>query len=112
VRGAGYRRIHGELVGLGCRVAASKVWKILREVGIELAPSRSGASSWLPRPRRSWVWSLPHRDGVPAPVYVLAFIEHGTRRVHLAVVTAHPTGEWVAQQALNLLMDLGGAPRG
>jgi hypothetical protein len=39
-------------------------------------------------------------------LYVLFFIKHGTRRVHLAGITAHPTGARVIQQARNLLMNL------
>jgi hypothetical protein len=43
-------------------------------------------------------------------LHVLVFIEHGTRRLHLAGITAHPTGAWAAQQARNLVMDLDERP--
>jgi hypothetical protein len=54
----GYRRIQGELVGLGHRLAASTVWSILRSNGIDPAPRRSGPS-WstflAARAKASWL---------------------------------------------------------
>ena len=38
---------------------------------------------------------------------MLVFIEHGTRRMHLGGITAHPTGAWTVQQARNVALDLG-----
>jgi len=108
--GWGYRRIHGELVGLGYDLAPSTVWKILKDAGIDPAPRRSGQTwrAFLEAQTKTILAAdFFHVDTVfLRRLYVLSFIEHGTRRVHLAGITAYPAGEWVTQQARNLLMTL------
>jgi putative transposase len=107
----GYRRIHGELAGLGVKIAASTAWEILKNAGIDPAPRRSGpAWSQFLRSQAEAILACDFLtadllDGTQA--YVLAVIEHATRRIRILGVTLHPTGEWTAQQARNLLMDLG-----
>jgi transposase InsO family protein len=110
--GWGYRRIHGELAGLGVRVAPSTVWSILTKAGIDPAPRRCGPT-WAQFLRSQAeailatdFFTVDLLDG--AQVCCLAVIEHATRRIHILGVTANPTGAWVTQQARNLLMDLDG----
>jgi putative transposase len=108
--GWGYRRIQGELIGLGVKLAASTVWTILKEAGIEPAPKRVG-SSWAEF-LRAQAASIIECDFLTVDTlffkrfYVLFFIELATRRVHLAGITTNPDGPWVTQQARNLLMQL------
>ncbi len=109
--GLGHRRIQGELARLGYAVAASTVWEILQAAGIDPAPRRAGPSwrEFLPAQAHAIIACdfLVVETVRLKRLHVLVFIEHGTRRLHLAGVTAHPTGAWAVQQARNLAMDLG-----
>jgi putative transposase len=109
--GWGHRRIQGELARLGHRIAYSTVWEILKNAGIDPAPQCSGPTwSELLSAQARWIIACDflHVDTVLLRrLYVLIFIEHGTRRLHIGGVTRNPTGSWVAQRARNLAMDLG-----
>jgi len=106
----GYRRIHGELAGLGVKVAASTVWEILKASGIDPGRRQSGLTwSQFLRSQAEAIlacdfFTVDLLDGTQA--YVLAVIEHASRRIQILGITLHPTGEWTAQQARNLLIDL------
>jgi putative transposase len=93
------------------RVSASTVWELLKKAGIDPASRQTGPTwSLFLRSQAETILAcdfftaeLP--NGTQA--YVLAVIEHASRRIRILGVTPHPTGEWTAQQARNLIMDLG-----
>jgi transposase len=109
--GWGYRRIHGELAGLGVKVAASTVWEILKANGLNPARRRTWPtwSQFLRSQADAILASDFFTAGLPGgtQAYVLAVIEHATRRIRVLGVTPHPTGEQTTQQARNLIMELG-----
>ena len=108
----GHRRVKGEFVRLGHPIAASTVWQILHDAGIDPAPRRAGPTwrQFLTAQARGMIAvDFVHADTVLLRrVYALIVIEHGTRRAHLVGITANPDGAWTTQAAAhNLLIDLG-----
>src|SRR5205823_12276325 len=104
--GWGYQRTAGEPLKLGFRISPSTVRRLLASAGLEPAPRRHTVS-W-PAFLRRHAASLLACDFFTVEtvtlrrLYVLFFIELGSRRVHFACCTPNPSGAWVVQQARNL----------
>jgi transposase InsO family protein len=106
----GYRRIHGELLALGVKVAPSTVWQILKDAGIDPAPERT-SDSWATflRSQAEAILAADFFETVTLTgtrMHILAVIEHASRRVRILGATANPSAGWVTQAARNLAMDL------
>jgi hypothetical protein len=106
----GYRRICGELTGLGHKIAPSTIWEILKAAGVDPAPHRA-AARWKrflsAQAKTIAAVDFFHVDTVfLRRLYVLFVLEHHNRRVHLAGITAYPTAARTVQQARNVLMDV------
>jgi len=109
----GYRRIVGELRGLGVVVSSTTVRKVLIEAGLRPAPERARLS-WRAFLRQQAATTLACdfltvETAFLQRIYVLFFISLATRRIEYAACTSNPDGSWTAQQARNLMMQFGDA---
>ena len=105
----GYVRIKGELQGLGIRVSATTIAMLLRSHGIGPAPRRGPTWSQFLKAQASGIIACDFftvETALLKTLYVLFFIEIGTRRVHLSVSTSSPDSVFVTQQARNLCFAL------
>jgi len=107
----GYGKIQGELLKLGCDISDETIANILERHGIPPAPERGHSLSWrhLMNHYKEQVLACDFfivESLFLQTIYVLFFIEVGTRRVHLAGCTSHPNGTWVTQQARQVVYDL------
>jgi transposase InsO family protein len=108
----GYKRIVGELKGMGISVSATSVRKVLLAEGLQPAPER-GHSSWRAFLRAQAAsmlgCDLPTVETVFLQrIYVLFVISLATRGIEYIASSSNPGGRWVAQQARNLIMQLSG----
>jgi putative transposase len=106
----GYRRIVGELRGLGLSISATSVRTILIRHGLPPAPQRDELS-WRNFLRQQAATTLACdfftvETAWLKRIYVLFFISLERRRIEFVACTPNPTGAWTAQQARNLLMTI------
>ena len=113
----GYVRIRGELLKLGIRVSATTIATALRRAGLGPAPRRGPTWSQFLRQQAAGILAcdfLTLETVRLKTLYVLVWIELGTRKVYLGGATSNPDSGWVTQQARNLTMALqeeGRSPR-
>ncbi|MGW5689072.1 integrase core domain-containing protein [Nonomuraea sp. NPDC003754] len=106
----GYRRVYGELTALGIKVAASTVWEILKQEGLDPASERA-STTWADflRSQAGALLACVFIETITLNgqrQYILAINEHASRRVRVLGTTAHPNASWVIQAIKNLVMDL------
>lgn len=108
-------RIQGELRGLGIRVGATTIRSLLRRHGLGPAPRRDGPSwSEFLKAQASGILACDFftvETAFLTTLYVLFFIELGTRRIHVMTSTRNPDAGYTTQQARNLYME-GALPTG